>query len=215
MAAVITALKRSKKRYRLNVYLDGVYSFSLTRKLGYELEVGQILSDEQIANLKLKDVEEETYKRAFRLLSRRPRSEFELRTNFKRHKVPSEAQESALYRLRAAGLVDDLAFAETWVENRLAFRPRSALALRIELRKKGVPKETIDEVLEEYDDEHAAYRAARKAARRWKSSNWSEFKHRVGAYLARRGFYYAMISPVVERVWQETTGVREESEVSK
>jgi regulatory protein len=216
VAGVITALEsQSKSRNRLNVHLNGEYSFSLARILAYELKVGQKLSSEQIANLKQKDAEEATYKRAQRLISHRPRSEFELRTNFKRHRVPSEVQESVLIRLREAKLVDDMAFAETWVENRFTFRPRSALALRMELRKKGVPKETIEAALEGYDDEHAAHQAARKAAHRWKNSNRGDFKKRVGAYLARRGFDYTMISPVVERVWRETTGVQDESEVYK
>lgn len=216
MAGVITALEsQSKKRGRLNVHLNGEFSFSLARILAYDLKVGQKLSDEQIARLKQKDAEEVTYKRALRLISHRPRSEFELRTNFKRHRVPFEVQESVLIRLREAKLVDDMAFAETWVENRFAFRPRSALALRLELRRKGVPQEAIEASLEGYDDEHAAYRAARKAAHRWKNSNRDDFMKRVGAYLARRGFDYAMISPVVDRVWLETTGAQDESEVYK
>jgi regulatory protein len=214
MACVITALKQqSKNRNRVNVYLDGVYQFSIARVLAESLQIGEAYSDEQITELKQRDLEEVSYRHALRLISRRPRSEFELRRNFVRREVPVEIQDKILLRMREADLVDDLAFARAWVENRLAFRPRSARTLKDELRKKGVPREAIETALEDYDDERAAYQAAQKAARRWRASDWEEFRQRVGAYLARRGFVYSLISPVVARVWRETTGCEEESEV--
>ena len=216
MTGVITALKRqSNNRNRLNVHLDGEYSFSLAGVLANGLKVGQVLSDDHIASLKQRDSEEAAYRRALRLISRRPRSEHELGINFNRNQVPDAVQAAVFTRLREAHLVDDWAFAEAWVENRREFRPRSAKALRVELRKKGVPQEAIEAALEDYRDEDAAYKAARKAARRWKNSDYEEFHKRVGAYLSRRGFNHTTISPVVERVWRETTGVQDESEVSK
>jgi len=216
VTGVITALKlQSKNRNRLNVHLDGAYSFSLARVLADGLKVGQVLSDDHIVSLKHRDAEEAAYRRALRLISRRPRSEHELGIIFNRNRVPNAVQEAVFTRLREAHLVDDRAFAEAWVENRREFRPRSAKALQVELRKKGVPQEAIEAALEDYSDEDAAYKAAGKAARRWKNSDYKEFQQRVGAYLSRRGFNHTTISPVVERVWCETTGVQDEREVSK
>ena len=214
MAGVITALKiQSRNRDRVNVYLDGAYQFSISWALAEGLQIGEAYTDQQITELKQRDLEEVNYRRALRLISFRPRSEFELRHNFEQKHVPVEVQDNVLDRLRELELVDDCAFARTWVENRLTFRPRSSRILRVELRKKGVAREAIDAALEGYDDERAAYQAAQKAARRWSSSNWDEFRHRVGAYLTRRGFVYSLISPVVVRVWRETTGCEDESEV--
>jgi regulatory protein len=214
MAGVITALKtQSRNRNRVNVYLDGEYQFNISWVLAEGLQIGEAYSDQQISELKQRDLEEMNYRRAIRLISRRPRSEFELRSNFKQKHVPIEVQDNVLNRLREVDLVDDCAFARTWVENRLTFRPRSSRMLRDELRKKGVPREAIEAALEDYNDERAAYQAAQKAARRWSGTNWEEFRHRVGAYLTRRGFVYSLISPVVARVWRETTGCEDESEV--
>ncbi len=214
MAGVITALKtQSKNRDRVNVYLDGAYQFSISWALAEGLQIGVAYTDQQITELKQRDLEEVNYRRALRLISRRPRSEFELRSYFEQKHVPIEVQDIVLDRLRDVNLVDDYAFARTWVENRLSFRPRSSRKLRDELRKKGVPREAIEAALEDYDDERAAYQAAQKAARRWSDSHWDEFRHRVGAYLTRRGFVYSLISPVVARVWHETTGYEDESEV--
>ncbi|KPK92483.1 MAG: hypothetical protein AMJ88_11060 [Anaerolineae bacterium SM23_ 63] len=214
MDGVITALKpQSKNRDRVNVYLDGAYQFSISWTLAEGLRIGELYSDQQITELKQRDQEEVYYRRALRLISRRPRSEFELRNYLEQKQVPIEVQDNVLDRLREVNLVDDCVFALTWVENRLAFRPRSSRMLSDELRKKGVPREAIEAALEDYDDQQAAYRAAQKAARRWSDSNWDEFRHRVGAYLTRRGFVYSLISPVVARVWRETIGCKNESEV--
>jgi regulatory protein len=214
MAGVITALKtQSRNRDRVNVYVDGAYRFSISWALAEGIKIGEAYSDQQITELRLRDLEEMNYRRALRLISRRPRSEFELRSSFEQKQVPIEVQENILDRLREVDLVDDCAFAHTWVENRLAFRPRSSRMLRNELRKKGVPREAIEAALEDFDDERAAYLAAQKAAQRWSDSDWDEFRHRVGSYLTRRGFFYSTISPVVASVWRETTGCEDESEV--
>ncbi|UCF60328.1 MAG: RecX family transcriptional regulator [Anaerolineaceae bacterium] len=214
MAGVITALKtQSKNRDRVNVFLDGTYQFSISWALAEGLRIGETYSEQQIGELKQRDQEEVNYRRALRLISRRPRSEYELRNYFKQRQVPIEVQDNVLDRLREVDLVDDSVFARTWVENRLTFRPRSSLMLRDELRKKGVPRDAIEAALEDYDDERAAHLAAQKAARRWSDSDWDEFQRRVGAYLTRRGFVYSLISPVVARVWRETTGCEDESEV--
>lgn len=216
MGGVITALKtQSKRRSRVNIYTDGAFEFGLAKKLAIGLQIGQELTDEEIENLKRKDQEEAAFHRAVRLISRRPRSEQELKANFNRHKVPGEIQETVLSRLREVELVDDGQFAAFWVENRRQFRPRAARALRAELKLKGVLSEVIDTVLVDFDEEEAAYQAAQKGSRRWRASTWEVFRQRLGAYLARRGFNYSTISSVLPRVWREITGVENESEVSR
>lgn len=216
MAGVITALKLQRNmRNRLNVHIDGEYRFALAKNLAKRLQVGQTITNEEIEKLKHQDAEEQAYQRALRLLSRRPRAERELRDYFRRRKVSPQVQDAVIERLRENDLVDDLAFAEAWVENRRAFRPRSALALRMELRQKGVTSEIIENVLEDHDEDQAAYAAALKGARRWKDAEWDIFRHRMRAYLARRGFDYSMASSVVTRVWRETIDHEDESEVKK
>lgn len=214
MVRKITAIKlQSKNRNQVNIFLDGVYNFGLTKILSAGLKIGQELSSGDIAMLRRKDSEERAYKRAIRLIERRLRSEQELHLSFEGHKVPSEVQDAVLARLREMGLVDDKAFADGWVENRQQFRPRGKLALKTELRQKGVAKEVIEAALQGYDEENAAYDAAVKGSRRWRGSSLEIFRQRLGAYLARRGFDYSIITPVVIRVWDEIAGAEDESEV--
>jgi len=213
MGGTITLLKvKSEQRGRVLVYLDGEPAFSLAGLLAARFRLGQSLSDGEIESLKRQDEVEVACQRAMRLIRNRPRAERELRQKFERDRLAPETQEAVIGRLRVAGLVDDEGFAQAWVENRSAFRPRAARMLRYELRQKGIPAVAIDLALQGYDEDQAAGAAARKAARRLSQLSEDDFKRRLSQYLARRGFEHATISPVVERLWREITDNGNESE---
>ncbi len=211
MGGRITAFKQqAKNRHRVNVFLDGDFAFGLAKVIALTLSIGEILSDESIEDLRQRDAEEEAHRRMARWLDRRLRTEQEVRRRLDRRGEPPQVQEAVIARLTRNGLLDDRAFTQAWIENRNAFRPRSARMLRAELRQKGVAGEIISDALEPFDDSQAALGAARKGARRWRQLSYEEFKSRLGAYLARRGFRYATISPVIERVWRELSGSESE-----
>ncbi len=213
---VITALKnQTKNRQRVNVYLDGSYSFAIDKVLAKDLAIGKEISQDEIEVLKKEDIEERLYRRAQRLIGRRPRAEHELRQRFERDKIPQDVQHAVVQRLKDHGLIDDHAFAEAWIENRQVFRPRSALALRTELRQKGVSNEIIEQHLADFDDGQAAIRAARKGARRYRSMDQETFRKRLSGYLLRRGFGHSIVSSVVARIWCETSERELESEDTK
>jgi SOS response regulatory protein OraA/RecX len=58
----------------------------------------------------------------------------------------------------------------------------------------------IADALADLDEEVTARRAAEAGARRLAHLNPSDFRRRLGAYLARRGFSYAVIEPLVEEM---------------
>lgn len=209
----ITALKINRRRRNLvDVFLEGSKKIRLAKSVAYELKIGQILSADQIEELRERHLEQKLFHRAVDLVSRRPRSEGEIRERFIKMKASSELQEKVIIRLRDAQLLDDLAFANAWVENRLSFRPRSAWALSFELRRKGVSQELIEQVLEGFDEEKAAYKAASIGSKKFRNLSRENYDKRLGAYLNRRGFRYPIIAPVLDRVWQEITGFEDESE---
>jgi regulatory protein len=202
----ITAIEPQQKNLqRVNVYLDGEFAFGLARIVAAWLKVGQELSDEKVASLKAEDEGEVTYQKALHYLSYRPRSSAEVRQNLTKRGVSESLAEETVNRLSSAGLVNDETFARAWVENRNTFRPRGQSALRMELRRKGLNDETIQSVLDEQvDEETLAFEAARKYARRLAGLEWAEFRQKLGGFLARRGFSYTTLAPVVSEVWKET-----------
>jgi regulatory protein len=213
VSGVVTGLKvEARRRGKVRVEIDGASTLVVAKTLAASLRLGQRLSDEELASLARSEAVEEAVQRGLRLVALRPRSERELGEALSRAHVPEAVQQAALARLRETGAADDQAFAQAWVENRQAFRPRSRLALKVELRRKGVAADTISAILEDVDDEGAALQAARAAGRRLQGLPQDEFRRRLGGILARRGFDYSIVRPVVERLWRETSGETVESE---
>src|SRR5205085_5625431 len=142
---------------------------------------------------------------AVRFLAQRPRSEYEVRQRLRRAGVDDAVIGAVLAQLRQHRLVDDQAFAEYWVEQRQTFRPRGARLLRAELGRLGVSRSGADDAtaLLEGSAEDNAYRAARKRAMQLRGLDEPIFTSRLGQWLARRGFDWDTIAPVVDRLWAE------------
>ena len=100
-------------------------------------------------------------------------------------------------------LIDDLRFAQAWVENRSELSPRGRRALGYELRQKHIDSAIIDETLQDFDEEPLALAAGRKRAQRLSSSDRQEFRRKLSRFLARRGFSYGTVSPIVDLLWEE------------
>jgi regulatory protein len=211
---IVTALKQQARHpERVNVYIDGEFRLGLTKVLAAPLRIGHELSEEHIEELLYKEEFEAAFRRGLQLISRRPQSIAEIRTKLHRKQTQTRVIEKVIERLQSANLLDDQSFARAWVDNRQSFRPRGSRALRMELRNKGVATEIIDTVLENFDDEDAAYQAAEKAYPRYRSLPPEIGEQRLLAYLARRGFIYGMCRKVVDATVQSTPVSEEESEV--
>ena len=216
MAGRITAIRVQKRNpERANIYLDGEFAFGLELIEAAKLSKGQLLSDKEIAALKVVDEVGRAREAALAFLAHRPRSKSEIVQRLNKHGYPEPAIEAALERLERAGLVDDGAFAEYWVRNREQFRPRGRYALRHELRQKGVDSEVIDVALEDLDEGESAYRAALERVAQWARLDERTAKQKLASFLQRRGFGYEVIQEVWARIQAERTAddsVSEESE---
>jgi regulatory protein len=200
----ITAIEVQKRSpNRVNIYLDGEFAFGLARIVAAWLRTGQELSEEKIEQLQAEDARERAFQQAMLFLSYRARSESEIRQNLRKHEIPEPVIEQTLERLRQDGLANDNQFARAWVENRTTFRPRSRRLMAMELRQKGLAEEAVSAAVESVDDEALAYEAAQKRATRFKGLEWTEFRKKLSDFLARRGFSYSVIAPVVNRIWNE------------
>ena len=208
--STITALRvQPGGRRRIGVYLDGVMRLAVSPQVAAGLSVGQPVDEILLAEIERRESVEAAVRRAGRLLSRRPRSEAELRATLRRAGTSPEAVETVLERLKGTGQVDDELFAAAWLENRAAFRPRSALALRAELQRKGVARDVIDRALAAFSEDDAALQAARVAARRWRGESGAARTLRLYGYLQRRGFGHETISAAVRSVAAEAAALIE------
>jgi regulatory protein len=216
----ISGLKAGKSREkRVNVFLDGKFALGMLAEVALKekLKVGQELSESRLESLAVLDRYQRCLNAAIRYLGYRPRSEAEIRQHLHRHGFDSDGTEKALTRLKEQGLVDDTAFARFWIDNREAFSPRSRRLTKLELKRKGLDSDIIEQVVGEVDDSDSAYRAALSRVRRLPKADYQDFRRRLGQYLGRRGFSYDVINSTIEKVWREiseTSKITRQEEVN-
>jgi regulatory protein len=205
MSKITRLVKAKTREKRVKIYLDGRYACTLLAEVVLKegLKVGRELSEEQLALLNSNNQYQRSLNTAARLLGYRPRSETEIKQHLLRRGFDSESTLKTLAYLKDQGLVDDVAFARYWVENRESFRPRSRRLAGLELRRKGLNKDIIDQVIGNIDEGESAYRAAQTKIRHLSPTDYNDFRQRLGSYLARRGFNYEVINSIIDRTWQE------------
>jgi len=213
MGRVITALEAQKRNpNRVNVHLDGIYAFSLSRIVAAWLTVGREMSDSEIGGLQKDDSYEEAAQVALRFIAYKPRTTAEVRKRLMESKFSESAIEHTISHFTQTGLINDGQYARDWVGDRQVFHPRSARQMEYELRRKGVQREEIEAALSEVvDDEQMAYQLACQKINRYDSLDFKEFRSRLGGMLSRRGFSYETVTRVINRMWSERkTGITQD-----
>ena len=205
----ITGLKLNRQREkRVSVFLDGDFAFTLAADVvaGADLRVGQELSLQQERKLTGNDSYQRCFNAAVRLLGYRPRSQTELRSRLRQHDYPAAIIAKVIARLKELEMVDDAAFARHWTENRAEFSPRGRRLVKLELRRKGLDRDTIEQAVAGLDENAGARRAAEKKLRTLPVDDYDTFRRRLGGYLMRRGFNYETVDRTVAALWRERRG---------
>jgi regulatory protein len=203
MQTITAITPQVRNQDRVNIYLDGRYAFSLAVAAALGLRVGDELTEGQIEACRAKDSLEKAKDQAIRYIVQRPRSISEIERYLKRKGYDEPQIEQVVNRLRELNLLDDTAFAEYWIEQRLTFKPRSQMALRYELQQKGVSRDVMDEMLNEVDEVAAAQDAAQRKLNTFRHLPEDQFRAKLGSFLQRRGFRYETIRQVVDDLWRE------------
>jgi len=199
----ITSIKPQKNRKRFNIYLDGKFAFALSAEalVKADLKIDQETTEKDVEILRYKDSRDKLYNKALKFLSYRPRSEREVRDYLEKKGGDTKIVEEITGKLKKQNLVDDHAFTTWWIEQRSRFRPKGKHLLWLELLKKGIKKEIIeDSLFSEKEELDLAKKAARKKVKSYKNLEPLEFRQKMTAFLARRGFNWEVIKKVLEEI---------------
>jgi regulatory protein len=133
-------------------------------------------------------------------LTGQARSRKELSDKLASRNVPDEIAIALLDRFEEVGLVDDEAFARSWIASRQPGKGLARRALAQELRRKGIDDEVARDALDEVDpaDEEAAARAlVRKKLRTLSRVDDTTATRRLVGMLARKGYGSGLAFAVV------------------
>ena len=154
-----------------------------------------------------------------RLLTAAPRTRAQLAQAMRRGGIPAEAAEAILARFTDAGLIDDAAFAQAWVESRHHSRGLSKRSLSAELRRQGVQDEQIREATDMLDPEQEVATARLLVERKMASTRGRppETRARQAAgMLARKGYPPGLAFRLIrEAMQQEGAGPGELGELGE
>lgn len=195
----ITAIKQQvKQKSRYSIFVDDEYAFSLGSDalLDAQLSIGREIDESELAAFKKLSSDDKAYGLTLAYIARRMRSEGELRDYFRRKEYDEGLVDQLLERLKKSKWIDDVDFAERWVENRRQLKQSSTKKIRLELRQKHVASDIIDNVLgHQEEDEHKALKLLIEKKRR--QSRYQD-NEKLMAYLARQGFAYGDIKTALQ-----------------
>ncbi len=211
---IVTKLEIQKKNpSRVNLYIDEVFhcGISVNTLVEFNLFVKKELTDDLLSEITSKEIYNRLYDRALGYITATMKSKRQLRDKlrevvYKKKGIwfdPTLYEQSLTYidpiieKLEGFGYINDLTYAQVFVENRNRNRPRSVHVLRQELILKGISKEIIDEVLSGFDTDNAIDQVYNKKYRDEKLDINDQKK--VG-YLARKGFSYDDINKLANRL---------------
>lgn len=188
----ITSIKQQVRRGdRYSIFVEGKYSFSLSESALLESKIasGQELTTQQVKEFKQLSNDDKIYQQALRYVAMRPRSRWEIEfyLNVKKKASPPLI-ELILNKLSDIGLINDYKLALAMVNDRRLLRPTSRRKLIMDLRKKRISDEIIEQAVgSDKQDEQAALREV--IDRKRKQTKYQD-DLKLMQYLARQGFNY-------------------------
>lgn len=154
-------------------------------------------------------MDEKLYTHALRFLTKRPRSEKEVRDNLSKKKADPSNIDIIVAKLKEQKFLDDKDFALWWIEQRQILKPLGWRLLELELKQKGIRKEIIDEIKDagkEVRREQELLQARELGEKRFKKyvgMSRDEVYRKLGGFLARRGFDLDTIKAVIDQLLQK------------
>lgn len=179
-----------------NIYLDQQFAFVLLAVdvAAFQLRQGMELAAAELARLEELAGATKSFRAALHYLGTRSRSRYEVQLHLRRKGMSEAEIQATLERLEDRGLLNDQAFAQMWVNDRMALRPRSRRQLEQELALKGIGRAIIQTVLNELPEDESMAALQRLVDK----------KRRIGVdgqklvqYLLRQGYPYELVKRVI------------------
>jgi regulatory protein len=207
--AIISKIAYQKKdKLRASVFIGEEFGFGINILTieKFRLRKGDELSHQLLEELYAFDERVSAKRVASKFLNRRRRTEKEVRDKLRTEKFEQELVDEIIPDLKNTGLLNDEEFAIAFIHDKRLSKPVSSRQLQNELRKKGVAKEVIANVLSDSEsgetEDDRAYEAAKK---KWdqllrRETDEKKRKQKLVSFLSSRGFEYTVIKKVIMKI---------------
>ena len=140
---------------------------------------------------------------ALNALVARAKSKGELLAHLKKRGVEDDIAQATIFRLQENGLINDSEFAKAWTQSRHTSKKLSKRIIAGELRTRGVDQSSIDEALDEIDDESEYRTAFSLGMKKYNTMSRLEPEvqiRRIQSLLQRKGFSFPTIARVIREL---------------
>jgi len=210
----ITRIESQKKnRGRKSLYADDsfVVGVSAETLLRAGIRRGDELDTERLENLRRMESLQAARRTALRYISRRPRTEKEIRDRLKESEFGDIEIGQTIELLKSNRLINDEEFARIFIRDALSRRPIGTVRMKQKMLLLGLDKHLMESAIAEMCGEEVQSRAAQEVAGKFMA------KHRGGKkdnlrvrksltdHLMRRGFPWSIVQPLVKTVLPDPT----------
>ena len=192
---------------RYKVYLAGEFAFVLYKgELScYGIKEGTELSNETYTKIMDEVLPKRAKSKALHLLEGMARSEANLKQKLKQGYYPDAIIQQAIDYVKSFGYLDDYKFTRDFVESKISQKSRREM-YRL-LLTKGIERDIVETILDEYDQEEVEDEAIRQIIKRRRvelDTITFQERQKLYRYLSGKGFGYEAISRVLQEDTENT-----------
>ena len=202
----ITAVEKPRGRQRVwTIVLENDRCIDLDKDVirHYGISKGRNFSSQEWKEIKNVSARKIAKDFALDYLGNRARSEKELRQRLRSKRVRKELIVEIVEDLRRIGLLNDRKFSKAFAEDLLNRKGVGSIRMRMELKQRGIPDETAEEVVteiyEKTDNTELIRRCLKKKTNYLQKIDDPKVKQKLYQYLIRQGFSWADVKDVISQ----------------
>lgn len=179
----------TKQKYQIEVEGHSPFVLYKGEVFRYHIEKDREISPEIYREIIEEVLTKRAKLRALHLLEQGDRTKKDLEEKLLKNGYPPEAAEAALAYVESFHYIDDKRYALSYIQNQSGRKGRARI--QMELRRKGVPQEYIDQAFQEMEEEtdtEAVIRELVQKKRRGQGPMDEKEKQKLYGFLLRRGF---------------------------
>lgn len=194
---VTAIIKQKSDETRYNVFIDGVYAFALPMQdiLFFKLKEGYAVSEETVKYIRDSLLYIKAQDTALHYIGYKMRTVQEIRRKLTEKEYTADVIERVIAFLEKYGYADDREYCRRYIQEKMRTKPKSAYALKIELKQRGVDSGVIEAVMGEIQMDEAADAFAwleKKSRGQWPPEDEKK-KKKLQDFLLRKGYSYDRI----------------------
>ena len=197
----------TKQKYQIEVEGHSPFVLYKGEVFRYHIEKDREISPEIYREIIEEVLTKRAKLRALHLLEQGDRTKKDLEEKLLKNGYPPEAAEAALAYVESFHYIDDKRYALSYIQNQSGRKGRARI--QMELRRKGVPQEYIDQAFQEMEEEtdtEAVIRELVQKKRRGQGPMDEKEKQRLYGFLLRRGFSTSDILCVLREFSEDDEG---------